>query len=347
MEVNITSSLDLQDDTLATPTPIIVLRTLSILLEFSLVVGSNVINLIILPRVNCFGEVTKFLLRSLAVTDLLIGIVVGFAVSPAIMDYWPYGDVFCKLIGSLGTFLSTTSSLTLMCISLDRYLAVTKPLRYIVIVTLSRARLVVLTVWIICIIFIVLVVSATWPPFQIITYDAVLCTCIVSFFDGKVLPQALTAAAVCVLVPSIVISFTNAKLLMISIGHAKRIHALPGHHQERGGNQAMSVIELKAVKTTLTITGIYYIAWTPFLIAQLYRAFSSMPAAGWIQFVTGSLVISNSWWNVFIYSFMNKTFMEKFNEMFLLKCKRTKKVLVGSQNSTSTPNAGDSIETIA
>ena len=343
MEINITNSLDEQDDT--TPIPITVLRTLSILLESSLVVGSNVINLIILPRVNCFGEVTVFLLRSLAVTDLMIGILVGFAVSPAILDYWPYGDGFCKFIGSLGTFLSTASSLTLMCISLDRYLAVTKPLRYISIVTVSRARFAVLTVWITCIIFIVLLGLATWPPFQIITYDAVLCTCIVSFFDGKVLTQALSAAAVCVLVPSIVISVTNARLLMISIGHAKRIHALPGRPRERGQHQGISLLEIKAVKTTLTITGIYFVVWTPFLIAQLYRAFSSAPAAEWIQFVTGSLVISNSWWNVFIYCFMNKTFKEKFNEVILWKCKCTK-TEVHSHKSSATLTDEDPIETI-
>ena len=312
---------DTEDGSFSTTTTVtIILRTLSIIIAVSLVVVSNVINLVILPRVKCFGEVTKFLLRSLAVTDLMIGISLIVAICPAIIDYWPYGDALCKFIGSAGTLLATASSLTLMCISIDRYLAVTKPLRYISVVTLPRARFVVSIVWSTCVIFIATVVTATWPPFQNIHYDSILCNCIVKFFDGKVFPRALGAAAVCVLIPSVVISVTNSRLLMISIGHAKRIHALPGH-RAGGQNHRISTKELKAVKTTLTITGIYYVAWTPFITTQIYQAISPTPVADWLHFLAGYLVICNSWWNVFIYCFMNRMFMEKLKELLNSKCK--------------------------
>ncbi|XP_022088755.1 beta-2 adrenergic receptor-like [Acanthaster planci] len=298
----------------------VILRTLSIVIAFLLIITSNFVNLIVLPRTNCFGEVTQFLLMSLAVEDFLIGVCLAFAIWPAVADFWPFGDAVCKIIGSLGTLLAAASSLTLMCISVDRFLAVTRPLRYVTIVTLKRARFVITAVWLVCFIFIAFVDTATWPPLQNIEYDTVLCNCIVKFFDDRVFPRALAAAAVCVVLPSIIITATNAKLLVVTIAHAKRIDALPRNHNFNDGGRRISSREFKAVRTTLVITGIYYMAWAPFLATQIYLAFSSVAIADWLHFLSGYLVLSNSWWNVFIYSFMNKSFRKTLADFVAAKC---------------------------
>ncbi|XP_038052456.1 trace amine-associated receptor 9-like [Patiria miniata] len=318
-ETNLTSTriVNLIESNLQTPLATILLRTVSIFFAFVLIVTSNFVNLVVLPRTKCFGEVTRFLLRSLAMADLLIGVCMAFSVWPAITDNWPFGDVVCKIIGSSGSLLATASSLTLMCISVDRYLAVMKPLRYITIVTVKRARCAVTAVWLVCFIYIAFVDTATWPPLQNITYDPVLCNCIMKFFDGEVFPQALGAAAVCVALPSVVITFANVKLLMVSIHHAKRIDAIPGNRKD---GRRIPTRELKAIRTTLVITGIYYIAWTPFLVTQIYTAVSSVAPADWLHYSSGYLVLSNSWWNVFIYSFMNKNFRKTLVDLFTRNC---------------------------
>lgn len=73
----------------------------------------------------------KYYLLSLAVSDLLAGcMVTPLSVYPALVRQWVYGDQTCRLVGYLMVTLWATQAYTLMWIGVDRYLAITKPLRY-------------------------------------------------------------------------------------------------------------------------------------------------------------------------------------------------------------------------
>lgn len=77
------------------------------------------------------NEVINYYLLSLAVADLLIGVfVVPLSVYPAITGRWMFGDLMCRLAGYVEVTLWSVSVYTFMWISVDRYLAVRKPLRY-------------------------------------------------------------------------------------------------------------------------------------------------------------------------------------------------------------------------
>lgn len=73
----------------------------------------------------------NYYLLSLAVADLLCGLfVVPLSVYPAITGRWMFGDLMCRLAGYVEVTLWSVSVYTFMWISVDRYLAVRKPLRY-------------------------------------------------------------------------------------------------------------------------------------------------------------------------------------------------------------------------
>lgn len=77
------------------------------------------------------NEVINYYLLSLAVADLLCGLfVVPLSVYPAITGRWMFGDLMCRLVGYVEVTLWSVSVYTFMWISVDRYLAVRKPLRY-------------------------------------------------------------------------------------------------------------------------------------------------------------------------------------------------------------------------
>lgn len=77
------------------------------------------------------NEVINYYLLSLAVADLFCGLfVVPLSVYPAITGRWMFGDLMCRLVGYLEVTLWSISVYTFMWISVDRYLAVRKPLRY-------------------------------------------------------------------------------------------------------------------------------------------------------------------------------------------------------------------------
>lgn len=84
--------------------------------------------------INCY-------LLSLAVADLLYGLLVfPLSVYPALVQRWVYGDIVCGLIGYVEVTLWVVTVYTFMWISVDRYLAVRKPLRYETIQTKIRCQ---------------------------------------------------------------------------------------------------------------------------------------------------------------------------------------------------------------
>ncbi|NWT56917.1 HRH2 protein, partial [Erythrocercus mccallii] len=85
---------------------------------------------------------------SLAITDLLLGLLVlPFSAIYELNREWPFGSVFCNIYISLDVMLCTASILNLFLISLDRYFAVTTPLRYCQVVTPSRVALGLAVIW--------------------------------------------------------------------------------------------------------------------------------------------------------------------------------------------------------
>lgn len=76
-------------------------------------------------------SVTNCFIVSLAITDLLLGaLVLPFSTLIEVTGDWPLGAHFCNVYISMDVMLSTASILNLLAISIDRYIAVTVPLRY-------------------------------------------------------------------------------------------------------------------------------------------------------------------------------------------------------------------------
>ncbi|KAK6061925.1 hypothetical protein COOONC_00402 [Cooperia oncophora] len=88
-----------------------------------------VLSVVVYKRMRTF---TNILLTSLATADLLV----GFVVMPmSLLDLlhnhqWPLGKFLCGLWATSDVLLCTASILNLCVISLDRYMAITSPLKY-------------------------------------------------------------------------------------------------------------------------------------------------------------------------------------------------------------------------
>uniref|UniRef100_A0AC35F0L8 G-protein coupled receptors family 1 profile domain-containing protein n=1 Tax=Panagrolaimus sp. PS1159 TaxID=55785 RepID=A0AC35F0L8_9BILA len=75
---------------------------------------------------------TNILLTSLATADLCVGVIV---MPLALIDLlyrhiWPFGKMLCRIWATVDVLLCTASILNLCIISLDRYMAITSPLKY-------------------------------------------------------------------------------------------------------------------------------------------------------------------------------------------------------------------------
>ena len=64
------------------------------------------------------------------------------------LQIWIFGDIWCSIWLAIDVWMCTASILNLCAISLDRYLAVTKPVTYPNIMTPYRAKILIASVWI-------------------------------------------------------------------------------------------------------------------------------------------------------------------------------------------------------
>ncbi|XP_015363952.1 PREDICTED: tyramine receptor 1-like [Diuraphis noxia] len=101
----------------------------------------NILIIATFTNIRGGGEVMNVYLVSLALADLLYGVlVVPFSVYPALVQQWVYGKIACRIIGYIEVALWTVSAYTLMWISVDRYIAVRKPVRYFTVQTRTRCQ---------------------------------------------------------------------------------------------------------------------------------------------------------------------------------------------------------------
>ena len=102
-------------------------------------------------RTRRLQTVTNYFIASLAFADALVAM---FVLPLGIYVYqkdrsWKLGLILCDLWVSSDVLLCTSSILNLTCISVDRYMAITKPLTYTAYRSKFLARVMILLVWIV------------------------------------------------------------------------------------------------------------------------------------------------------------------------------------------------------
>uniref|UniRef100_A0A158PNA6 5-hydroxytryptamine receptor 7 (inferred by orthology to a human protein) n=1 Tax=Anisakis simplex TaxID=6269 RepID=A0A158PNA6_ANISI len=136
------------------------------LMIIATLIGNALIMLAVL-LVRKLKQPANFLLVSLAFADFCVGLLVmPLALVDLLSDRWILGEALCRLWTSADQTLCTASIINLCMISVDRYCAVSRPLRYAAQRTRKRICCYVLIVWIVA-----LIVSVSplviWPAKRI------------------------------------------------------------------------------------------------------------------------------------------------------------------------------------
>ncbi|KAL7074585.1 hypothetical protein ACQ4LE_006252, partial [Meloidogyne hapla] len=136
-----------KQQTKALPTFLIFLLTIPSLLIISLTVFGNLLVLLFKARVG--RKNTTLLVWNLGLTDFLVGLfVLPVGAIYLTQRKWIFGRLMCRIwVGADVTFC-TCSVVTICVISVDRYFAVTKPLRYKSLVTTFKIVVVIVCIWI-------------------------------------------------------------------------------------------------------------------------------------------------------------------------------------------------------
>ena len=126
----------------------IIILSLNIPLCITAILG-NVLIIVALQKVTSLRPASKLLLGCLATTDLGVGVITHPVLSSYLMS--PEHSKLCYylriLFDTIGVMLCAVSLLTTTAISVDRLLALMLGLRYRQVVTLRRASVFVVTLW--------------------------------------------------------------------------------------------------------------------------------------------------------------------------------------------------------
>uniref|UniRef100_A0A9J8BL79 G-protein coupled receptors family 1 profile domain-containing protein n=1 Tax=Cyprinus carpio carpio TaxID=630221 RepID=A0A9J8BL79_CYPCA len=263
------------------------------------------LNLLVIISISYFKQLhtpTNLLILSLAVADLIVGLIVIPLMGIRFIETcWYFGETFCSLF-LFTVFVVVSASLgNLVFISVDRYIAVSDPLRYTVRVTTDKVVFCIIINWLCSIIYSVIILYNTM--FYPETQDRCYGDCSVSFkFEHVVTDLIITFVA-----PSSIIMSIYVKIFCVAKYQAKVVNCVTG----------ISRSQRKAAKTLGIVVMVYFVCWIPYYIVILIEGNDTKES---VEFnVTCWIVYMNSCMNPLIYALFYKWFRKSAKHILTLK----------------------------
>ena len=120
------------------------------MIALAIVAGNSLVIFAVARHPKLRRNVSNSLIASLAVADLLLGVaVLPLAMIYELLGYWAFSKLLCRLWLSVDVWICTASILHLCAISMDRFVAISYPLRYPNIMTHCRGRLICFLMWVV------------------------------------------------------------------------------------------------------------------------------------------------------------------------------------------------------
>ncbi|XP_072307415.1 trace amine-associated receptor 1-like [Eucyclogobius newberryi] len=269
-------------------------------------------NLLVIISIAYFKQLhipTNYLILSLAVADLLVGVVVfPFSMAQTLTSCLYQETVFCKIRDCFDVTVGTSSVLNLCCISIDRYYAICNPLTYKNTVTVRVAGVMIFMTWsVAAMVGIIIIIGGHSQG----TCDEM---CLVDFLT------TVLGASFAFFMPAFIMLCIYAKIFIVAQRQRNSIQI------SKGG--VISKTERKATKTLAIVMGVFLLCMIPYFLCIVFLPlasetppFSLIEALNW-------LTLSNSMLNPFIYAF--------FYSWFRSACKMILKGQIFRGNLTKT-----------
>ncbi|KAL7889072.1 hypothetical protein AOLI_G00040460 [Acnodon oligacanthus] len=209
-----------------------------LVLAMSVTVLGNSVVIISIAHFKQLHTPTNMLVMSLALADLLLGVIVmPFSMIRSVDGCWYFGEAFCLLHSSFDMLLTSASTFHLMCIATDRYQAVCHPLQYPTRITIPTAWLMVALSWI----------TATgysyglmYSKANVVNLDEYI-ESISCLGNCNIVFNALWGpldALLCFLLPCTVMFCLYARIFLVSKRHARKIEGTKQSTNETSLNKA-------------------------------------------------------------------------------------------------------------
>ncbi|XP_069139377.1 alpha-1B adrenergic receptor-like [Argopecten irradians] len=332
----------------------VIIRSLLFTLMSVITAVGNIFVLLVVVKLPEPRQPSRILVMNLAVADLGLGVLILPASSYNEIVSWPFGETWC-IVHSVGDALLCIASLYTLCaLAVDRYIGVTRPLKYNAIMTDKMAIAMVVMVWF-------LAWSVACPPLfgwrQPPPEDPV---CLLTSHIYYIISSCIFGF----LVPFIVVTCVYTKIYLVARKHICNISknmissdldpdsgcgsSFSSSVSSSSQDPRVSVVksnsrnqtailkkvakirmEIRAAKTFGKILGIFIICWMPFIIAYPIGYLCNscfIPKLAWdVVFWLG---YANSMMNPFVYALSCPECRRAFSRLVWCRGKRDSQVNV-------------------
>ncbi|XP_074472542.1 trace amine-associated receptor 1-like [Sebastes fasciatus] len=243
---------------------------------------------------------TNYLIFSLAVADLLVGVLVcpvSMAFTLTTCLYHEY--VLCIIRVSFDITLCTSSILHLCCISIDRYCAVCQPLTYRTKINFHVTVIMFLVSWGISVLIGICITIAGFTQGtceEMCSVDVIIANTMGPFLSFYL--------------PAIIMLCIYLKIFLVAKKQVSNIQNTTCQSTKSGATA--SKMERKASKTLAIVMGVFLLCLTPYFLCLVFQPlFYNPPPVPVIETLIW-LALSNSMQNPFIYAFFYSWFRSAF-----------------------------------
>ncbi|XP_038055113.1 beta-4C adrenergic receptor-like [Patiria miniata] len=278
-----------------------------------LILFLNSMCLILLHKVKGFSKATIVFLKSMTIGDLILGLCFYMPTVGVFLNgrMWPFGGVCCYIQAWVIRTALPMSGVSVLLVTIDRYIAIVHPMQYEVWMSVRRARIIACGVWIVANLYGLLTsILEHWT--QCFSSYYLICT-IGKFNNGK----AVVTLTVMGVGAFLVIAVMYVKILVIAQRHAAHMAKhRPSVTSMASANELPSPgsPNRKSFTTVFIITTTLVIGWLPSVIL----GFSNVEKPS-VPFIIATQIplASVSWLNVIVYYIRNQAFQEAAWELYL------------------------------
>lgn len=259
----------------------------------------NVILIITIKKCFYLDVPMHKMLASLAIADCTVGIVQAF-LTPFVAVPEPSRG-FCIGMLYLATIVETVSGVTILLITIERFIAVTRPLRYHHLVTTKRVIIAITFSWVYSVLCsTTILTNHTWLPHQRCMYEEMVGT-------AQLLISVINIIS-CITPVSII----YIHMFFVARKHQRQISTEILVPQHRANSQLKDFREqLTLLKTSALIVGVYIGCWAMLFVLMTLEVTGFCTTTGGVAWgLSFTFVFSNSFLNFFLYAWRIKEFPE-------------------------------------
>lgn len=306
------------------PSSVVFLTVLLMIIVNVVTIVGNTFVIVALAKIDALKVMANNqVVISLAVADLLVGLLVmPCAIDSVMAGKWRCGYVWGKL-NAFGNFSFCISSIMhLALLSVDRYIAISRPLVYSSVVTKNRARIACLLLWIYSIIWALPPLCGTVSAYE--CFIPYIGECFKKDWMQSTASILFTVSVVCGTygVAVLVMCFFYAKIYITVCDQSRRISATV-KQLRTCSNLAATTGHASAKKGALTlliVIGTYVACWSPFCLLLFVQMTRGKTAGGPTADIATMLIgFANSACNPIIYNVRYRKFRETVKRIFARK----------------------------